>query len=210
MSEQQVNVVRDGLRFSLAAEDPIRYAHGRYVSVADIVTRLLRYSSPVSRSSLVCANEHAFGRLQYSHSNVSLMSVAEHFTGSLQDWSMAVRTRLRSCCSVCSTPFFHVSSFLRLVPLIGFELVTSDGVEICRNIKLSVDRSSDTVSYSLFGVLYFADAHYMSRFVSSSGDVWFHDGLVGSDMVFDGHVGDLSSLCSRGAAKAAVVLYAKR
>ena len=160
MSVQQIDVVRDGLRLSLAAEHPVRYAHGRYVSAADIVSRLLNYSSPVCQSSVVCANGHAHGRLQYSQTNVSLISVAEDFTGSLQDWPTASRTRARSCCSVCSAPFFHVSSFLRPIPIIAFELVTTDGVDICRSIEVTVYRSSESVSYNLFGVLYFANSHY--------------------------------------------------
>jgi hypothetical protein len=66
--------------------------------------------------------------------------------------------------------------------------------------------NGDCMTYKLRGVLYYQDNHFTSRFISKSGRVWFHDGiLTGKQMVPEGSIGDTElGTCRSGIAICAI------
>ncbi|KAJ7019252.1 hypothetical protein C8F04DRAFT_975971 [Mycena alexandri] len=63
----------------------------------------------------------------------------------------------------------------------------------------------------LRGIIYWGDAHFTARYISSHGSVWFHDGITtGRNCIAEGHIDsiDLSSLVRARGKIALVLIYA--
>ena len=59
--------------------------------------------------------------------------------------------------------------------LLAFELHHSD-ITIDHHVLITVEGKSTI--YTLRGVIYYGNHHFMSWFVSRSGIVWYHDGIL--------------------------------
>jgi hypothetical protein len=70
-----------------------------------------------------------------------------------------------------------------------------------------LDSGPDTPSYRLRGIVYFGSAHFVSRFVTLDGSVWYHDGLNGSGMQYEGEVHQLDDLMHIGSKVATFAFY---
>ena len=65
---------------------------------------------------------------------------------------------------------------MSLPPLLVFDFNNQPSINIDHHLAASVDGVN--ARYDLKGVIYFGNHHFTSRWVSTDGTVWFHDGMV--------------------------------
>jgi hypothetical protein len=57
------------------------------------------------------------------------------------------------------------------------------------------------VRYNLRGIIYYENQHFTSRFVTGTGMIWFHDGmLTGSSLIYEGQ--NINSITTEAATMA--------
>jgi hypothetical protein len=92
--------------------------------------------------------------------------------------------------------------FIHPSPIIAFDM------SHCRTLLLDsfvlTTMNRDQTRYKLRGVIYHSPDHFTSRFITESGSVWYHDGLTGQRMQYEGNVNltDLET-CQSGVANCA-------
>ena len=177
--------IRDYVRRRLARIST-EFIFGRYSSVHSIVERFFRTSGPVTISDLMCPNGHVVDRQR------SLASSCEIFVfpqpdSSLQHCVDNFSHSTASKCSTCDTFLLRTTSFIQSPPLIIFDLGTC--VPSVSSVLLIScgETGHDRVRYKLRGIVYYEDQHFTSRFITESGMIWFHDGmLTGSSLIYEG------------------------
>ena len=72
--------------------------------------------------------------------------------------------------------------------LLAFD-VSINKAHLNRQVNLRIN--GRPLVYQLQAVIYHGNRHFTSRIITTTG-VWFHDGISGPNMVFEGNVTDLS------------------
>jgi hypothetical protein len=76
------------------------------------------------------------------------------------------------------------TTFIQTPPLLAFDISTR--LVISFNPILWILCDSTRVRYVLRGVIYFDNQHFTERVVTSTGMVWFHDGIfTGRSLVYE-------------------------
>ena len=110
-------------------------------------------------------------------------------------------------CPVCHVRLVRHLKFVYSSPMLAFD-VTTNVLAIDHMLDIPVEGQMSR--YQLRGVIYHDTNHFTTRIVTSSGHVWFHDGIAtGSSMEYEGSVStttDLTTCCGVNV-KACVALY---
>jgi hypothetical protein len=171
--------IRDFMRRRLARIST-EFLFGRYTSVHSIIERFFKVSEPVMRSDLMCPNRHVVDRhpsltsscevILFAQPGASLQHCVDNFTHSTG-----------SRCLTCDTYLLRTTSFLQFPPVMVFDLGAC--VPSLSSI-LWITCNETRISYSLRGIVYYSNHHFTSRFVTGTGMIWFHDGmLTGSSLI---------------------------
>ena len=65
------------------------------------------------------------------------------------------------------------------------------------------------VSYNLRGIIYYKDQHFTSRFITGTGMIWFHNGiLTGSSLIYEGR--DIDSITTETTIMAFYTLHQQK
>jgi len=60
------------------------------------------------------------------------------------------------------------------------------------SLAVAVEGQTEPKQYCLRGVIYYGSNHFTSRIISSTGQVWFHDGIVtGRSTEYEGTLEDV-------------------
>jgi hypothetical protein len=91
---------------------------------------------------------------------------------------------LASKCMTCDTHLMKRTIFVQTPPILAFDI--SNGLVLSINSILWILCNGTRVRYVLRGVIYFDNQHFTERVVTSSGMVWFHDGIfTGRSLVYE-------------------------
>ena len=184
-----VNKVRDQLQTLMFQYNNVSYARGRYVSAVDLAAHILATDRAVCSAVTRCVNGHVPFRGQ-GHEVVSSAFVQiplDDPPPTMQAWVDNMRTKTHRLCVVCQEPLNLVYSFDFAPPFLGFE-VDNVNIVLSTSVQISTRSSSGRASYRLAAVIYYGAQHFCTRYISPSGSVYFHDGMLGSGMVTESRV----------------------
>jgi hypothetical protein len=198
--------VRDFTRRRLQRANPAVFPWGRYTGIQYILDYLLGTSTgrSVTSSSLRCPNNHPLitGRdyMVASSCQISILRQSSNIQAFIDNHTIECGSR----CRVCGSHIIRHHFFENTPPLLAFDL-SQYATNLLESIVITtVDR--DCKTYKLRGVIYYIDNHFTSRFISESGRVWYHDGiLTGRQMLPEGSIGDVElGSCQSGTAVCAI------
>ena len=102
------------------------------------------------------------------------------------------------------TNLLRTTSFVQTPPVIIFDLGGSGYVpSLSSNVLIPCGETGRVthVHYSLRGIIYYENQHFTSRFVTGTGMIWFHDGmLTGSSLIYEGQ--NINSITTEAATMA--------
>jgi hypothetical protein len=144
-----------------------QFAHAK----GNKVCRSCGYVDPEERAflnSFVCAVPSADLKNRYS------MRIP------IDAWLKDLMCKTRSRCPVCSLSGLRVRMEMvtRIVKKPSLLILSIEGGRFAYNTSLIFDFNGHMVVLRLRGIIYGGNAHFTCRFIDSSGQVWYHDGMV--------------------------------
>ena len=196
--------IRDFMRRRLA-RNSADFLFGRYTSVHSIIEHFFKTSDPVMISDLMCPNGHVVDRRRSPTSSCEVIVFAQPGT-SLQHCIDNFAHSTASKCLTCDTCLLRTTSFVQSPPVIIFDL---GACVPSLSPVLWISCGETRVCYNLRGIIYYKDQHFTSRFVTGTGMIWFHDGmLTGSSLIYEGQ--DIHSITTETATMAFFTLVSGR
>jgi hypothetical protein len=201
-TEYTLEEVRDSMQRYLERVDPAAFPWGRYTGIQYILDYLLDMDHSVTSSSMRCPNGHPLNRddLLASSGQITILRKCPDVQAFVDDQSIECASR----CRVCQCHIIRQHVFQDTPAIIAFDL-SQHQISLLESIVITTV-NGDCTTYKLRGVMYHLDNHFTSRFISESGCVWYHDGiLTGRQMVLEGSVCDTDlATCRSGTATCAV------
>jgi Helitron helicase-like domain at N-terminus/PIF1-like helicase len=189
--------IRDFMRRRLARIST-EFVFGRYTSVHSIIERFFTTSDPVTISDLMCPNGHVVDRQGRSPTSSCEIIVFSQPGTSLQHCMDNFSHSTASKCLTCDTCLLRATSFVQSPPVIIFDLGTCASVPSLSSVLWITCGETGRVCYNLRGIVYYNNQHFTSRFVTGTGMIWFHDGLLtGTSLIYEGQ--DVDSITTETA-----------
>jgi hypothetical protein len=187
--EYSLEDVRDLLRHHLHQHAPQSFPWGRDTSVDAILYMLLATRTPVLSSNLSCPQCHPVARDQLALLSNCNINVGGITSGSIQsDIDLFVNVT-GSKCTTCNDSLLRKFKFVCSPQILAYPV---SGVNMTVNHTLAVPVEGQLHQYCLRGVIYHGSNHFTTRFISSAGLVWFHDGIAtGRSMEYEGMLDDV-------------------
>ena len=90
-----------------------------------------------------------------------------------------------SKCSTCNSCLLRVTTFIQMPPLLAFDL--GNNAPLLDPVLWISCQCHDThTRYSLRGIIYFENSHFTEHVITSTGMVWFHDGMfTGRSLLYE-------------------------
>jgi len=171
--------IRDFIRRRLARFSS-EFTFGRYASVHSITEQLMKACEPVTTSYLYCPNGHNVDRNQSTTSNCEIIIFGGSSLQACVD-NFTIETASR--CSICNNYLSRITTFIQTPPLLAFDL--GNNAPLLDPI-LWITCQGTRMRYSLRGVIYFENSHFTERVITSTGMVWFHDGMfTGRSLLYE-------------------------
>jgi hypothetical protein len=168
----------------LMTAEPNLFPWGEYVGLDSVMHHIFKGHQPILKSIRGCPAGHKAQR-QPNHVNSSLFSVLPGFTGSTQAWLVQLQTRLAAKCRTCGHALLRTYTYQMKPPLIALDISSANQVH--PDLVVHIKVNDEVCQYHLRGILYFGGGHYVTRFISSTQRVWYHDGIeTGRNMVSEG------------------------
>ena len=111
---------------------------------------------------------------------------------------------LASRCVTCNIHVMKRTTFIQTPPLLAFDIS-------CSSTLISIDPvvwilcDNSRIRYDLRGVIYFDNQHFTERVVTTTGMIWYHDGIfTGPSLVYESQ--NLTSITGE---KAVMVFYTR-
>jgi len=191
--------IRDYFRRHLARVSQ-EFTYGSYTSVQSIGDYLFLAHEIVTTSDIFCSNGH---RTHGGHHQLSVSSyqitIVESTERSLQACMDNFTLQLASKCTTCNTYLKKHTAFVQTPPLLAFDL--SNGSALTLDSVVWILCENSRVRYVLRGIIYFNNQHFTERVVTSTGMIWYHDGLfTGRSLVYESQ--DLTSITTENAVMA--------
>jgi hypothetical protein len=162
------------------------FTFGSYASVQSIGEYLFAAQEIVTTSDVFCSNGHRRdGRNgQSSTSSYQILIIHGSTENSLQACVDNFTLELASKCATCNTYLIKRTTFVQTPPLLSFDL--SNGSRLTLDPVVWISCENSRVRYVLRGVIYFDNNHFTERVVTSTGMVWYHDGIfTGRSLVYE-------------------------
>lgn len=141
--------------------------------VADIFRILCSARENVMVSPLICT----VCRVRTSDDRPSREPIIYCFRERLlstSEWTRDLSEDTAHMCPHCMCPMVYERKFVSPPPLLTLEADSYFDIPI--DYEVQIDVWGELLTYTLCGVVYYGDFHFTSRLVSSSREIWFHDG----------------------------------
>ena len=211
-SYQLVDRVRDEIRILMFNFNSSSFQPGRYVSALDVAEHLLSTQRSVCVGRLECINGHDSSLAQAGNHlllhSIFLPCITDETCNSVQDWIGRMWTYSHRLCVQCQNRLVIRYSVSDPPPLLCFEVADRPSLRFDPKIMVPVasSRAEISVEYRLSVVIYYGSAHFTLRYISSSGTVYFHDGLRGHSVVPESSpIAELDLLSCRGRSSSLLV-----
>jgi hypothetical protein len=205
--------VREILHFGSLRLFPVGH---HYTAASDVAANLL--SGHINGSAkMIC------GSCGYSSEDVITtfflhLTMSSWTTSSTSVWLQNHLKRLVQNCPQCSIhgldrPISRMTStttIRSMPPVLFLEIPILSEYSV--DPKLTLGSEHEPINMILRGVIYHGSNHFVSRIISGTGDVWFHDGIAtGRHCIYEGNISNpdlLSGFSRHGGKKAVAALYA--
>jgi hypothetical protein len=107
---------------------------------------------------------------------------------SLEDCMDNFRLELASRCVTCNIHLTKSTSFVQTPPILAFNISNhyNNGSTLSLDPVLWILCDNTNISYNLRGIIYYNNHHFTERVVTSTGMIWFHDGIfTGRSLVYE-------------------------
>jgi hypothetical protein len=175
--------IREFFRRRLARES-LEFTFGSYASVQSIGEHIFRAEENITTSHVFCPDGHSSGRdrrSSLSSCQIILVGVTEI---SLQACLDNFTVQLASKCASCGTYLLKRTTFVQTPPLLAFDISNGSALTLDPVVWILCDNSR--IRYTLRGVVYFDNEHFTERVITSTGMIWYHDGIfTGCSLVYE-------------------------
>jgi hypothetical protein len=201
--------VRDSARQQLI---PQGFRWGAYTSVHSILRIWLKSRFPVLSSHLACRGGHRLNRMQWYTDNC-IIGPGLNPAKSIQDHVRCLESDTPNSCTICNESVVRKFTFKQAPAILSFDLSDSLNEEQTRiptfNSSITIEVNNQTFVYKLRGILYYGNGHFTSRIVTSTGHIWFHDGIsTGSSTEYEGTLTSIHNLAICRSRVATAAIYA--
>jgi hypothetical protein len=197
---------RNSIRKLLRNKYPVAFPYGTSgVDISDLFVYMFTAKS-IGKLKYNCTE---CGTASTSATKVtSLFTITHKKYNSIQEHIDANNNKTKKCshCDNDISRTYKYNSPPRF-RMIGFTQSSQD-IEISKNITLSSD--AGPVILPIRGVIYYTGNHFVSRIISPTGEVWYHDGIeTKRQCIREGHLIDFSesSLKHHGSKRCVGVVY---
>jgi hypothetical protein len=201
--------LRNNIRQDLHHQFPDMFPYGyQGTSVVELVTEMFRTEQTNACSQLQCINCN-FCDYLIDDSLSPVIHGNGNIFDTVKDQSQALMvTTSRQVCPECLNPLRNVITYNHSPKLLIFA-VGGYNIELSKYIKISTnDRRR---KFYLKGIVYYGDFHFVSHIIQKDGTVWFHDGQMGRECIYEKMLEEFSNsdlkICSERSAS--VVIYAQ-
>jgi hypothetical protein len=197
--------IREFLRHRLARMSR-EFTFGSYASVQSLAELLFSTHEIITTSQVFCSEGHndgVNGRHHHSSTSNYQIIILSTMENSLQDCMNNFRLQLGSRCVTCNTHLTKSTSFVQTPPLLAFDISNNlnDGSTLSLDPVLWILCDNSRVRYNLRGIIYYDNHHFTERVITSSGMIWFHDGIfTGRSLVYESQ--DLNTITTENAVMA--------
>jgi len=204
-----VEILRNNIRRDLHHQFPDIFPYGyQGTSVVELVTKMFHNEQTNASSQLQCTDcdfcddliEDTLSPVIHGTANISA-TVREQIQATMV-------TASRQVCPDCLCHLRNVTSYNHLPKLLIFA-VGGYNIEMSKYIKITTNDMSR--KFYLKGIVYYGGFHFVSRIIRKDDTVWFHDGQMGRECIYDKKLEDLSNsdLKTCGQRTASLVIYAQ-
>jgi hypothetical protein len=180
------------------------FTFGSYASVQSIGEHLFRTQEVITTSNVFCSESggHNIGRNQHSSTSNFQVIILETTETSLQACIDDFTIELASRCMTCDSHLMKRTTFVLTPPLLAFDIsITGCSTLLSLDPVLWISCDNSRVCYNLRGIIYYDNHHFTERVVTSTGLIWFHDGIfTGRSLVYESN--DLTSINTENAVMA--------
>ena len=99
----------------------------------------------------------------------------------------------------CNNYLTKYSTFVHTPPFLAFDISNGSTLSLDPVLWISCDNSR--IRYNLRGIIYYDNQHFTERVITSTGMIWFHDGIfTGRSLVYESQ--DLNTITTENAVMA--------
>ena len=187
--EKNLEDIRNIVRKFLHKKDPAAFPYGTSgVDISDLLLYIFA-SKGIGKILYNCTNCGASTNSAIKVTTLFTISVKKY--PSIKEHIDAIARKTKKCsqCSqnVSKTHKYNSPPRLRVINFSH----QSQGIKISKSITLESESGPTTLN--IRGAIYYGGAHFVSRIVSPTGEVWYHDGIETKRQCFrEGHLIDFS------------------
>ena len=169
--EEARNIVRDLLH----QDHSIMFPKGKNsASVGELATILLKDERFNGRSEIYCENCD-YIKSDYADNVGYCFDLTLQAITSTSQWTLSPTLTEHDQCPECLETLVHSIKFDELPKLLILEYPFTN-IRTSHKIKVKAENNSGILG--LRGTVYHGDNHFTSRFISSNGTIWYHDGIT--------------------------------
>jgi len=172
LKEINLEDARNSVRHLLHYRSPIAFPDGTLgVDIGDL---LLYMFTEKSIGKIIYNCEHCGVRRTSASKITSLFSITQQRLSIIQEYLDATAKKTKKCtCGHDATKIYKYNSS------VDFQAISlppgSQEIKISKSITLCTD--TNPVILPIRGVIYYGSGHFVSRIISPTGEVWYHDGI---------------------------------
>ena len=197
---------RNSVRYLLRKKDPVAFPYG--ISGVDISELFLHMFTGKSIGKIKYNCTECSTASTSTTKITSLITITRKRYNSIQEHIDADINKTKKCnnCGKNISKTYTYNSPTRF-RIIGFTQNSQD-IEVSKQITLKSEAGS--VNLPIRGAIYYTGNHFVSRIISPTGEVWYHDGIeTKRQCICEGHLIDFdeNSLKSHGSKTCVGVIY---
>lgn len=206
---ESLEYVRNKVREKLRMQDIESFPFGRQgVSMTDLLNAMSKAEAPLGTEVTHCTNcglhpvrttniKTSFIVIQHEDLSRSRQIHAIPLLPSQRNTEHCATLLLKgqvmpTPCSACSQKVVSTKMFRNFPKLIILH-VGENQIQVLSELILNTQ--GQICTYKLKGMIYFGQFHFTARFVDSTGDVWYHDGIqTQNTLTYHGNVSSMPAL----------------
>jgi hypothetical protein len=169
----------------------VRYPNGRVgASVGNLAYDMFKTNDVTTLSQVMCPECDYAEPEQDDKLGYTLVADNSTTPKSTSKWISELDIEIHEECPNCSSALIQPIFYDDPAQILVLEYPNNN---IKTSHKISFETDGKVTVLYLRGIVYFGDFHFTSRIISSTGDIWFNDGIsTGRSCEEDGHLSHIS------------------
>ena len=179
--------VRNEIRRTLNAKDKDGFPYGYAgTSVSSLASEVFHTSVKISEAQKSCTN------CEYTEEPIKdkLSCVISIDSTSPRSTSLCLKNCKQDCQEQCMTCFSDLTINVYYNPPPGIFMFDHSTYKVKPSKAIKFVVNGKVANFKLRGLIYLGDFHFTARFVTSEGNIWYHDGKdrIAKTCIPDGHI----------------------